>query len=256
MKKYAAAYSTIFSAQRQKSHFHHVYIDAFAGPGVHVSKNTGEFVLGSPLNALLVEPPFEEIFLIDIDGNKIKILREMVGDNPRIHIYEGNSNEILINDVFPKIKYEKYQRGLCLLDPYGLHLDWTVIETAGQLGTIDLFLNFPITGMNRNVLWGNPEGVTNKNKERMNSFWGDNSWREAAYSSEWSLFEIKQGNEEVVDAFRKRLKKVAGFKYVPPPKPMKNSTGAVVYYLFFASQKSTGQRIAESIFKKYRDLEK
>ena len=49
IKKYAAAYSTILSKQRG---LHHVYIDAFAGPGVHVAKATGKFVPGSPLNAL------------------------------------------------------------------------------------------------------------------------------------------------------------------------------------------------------------
>jgi hypothetical protein len=32
IRKYAAAYSTILSKQRG---LHHVYIDAFAGPGVH-----------------------------------------------------------------------------------------------------------------------------------------------------------------------------------------------------------------------------
>jgi three-Cys-motif partner protein len=64
--------------------------------------------------------------------------------------------------------------------------------------------------------------------------------------------EEKTSNEAVMAAYRERLKKVAGFKYVPDPLPMCNSTGAVVYYLFFASHNSTGNRIAEHIFKKYR----
>jgi len=45
IRKYAAAYSTILSKQRG---LHHVYIDAFAGPGVHIAKSTGTFVPGSP----------------------------------------------------------------------------------------------------------------------------------------------------------------------------------------------------------------
>jgi three-Cys-motif partner protein len=39
LKKYATAYSTILSAQTKAS-FSHVYIDAFAGAGQHVSKTT------------------------------------------------------------------------------------------------------------------------------------------------------------------------------------------------------------------------
>ena len=37
----------------------HDYIDAFAGAGLHISKSTKEPILGSPLNALFVEPPFD-----------------------------------------------------------------------------------------------------------------------------------------------------------------------------------------------------
>jgi len=45
---------------------------------------------------------------------------------------------------------------------------------------------------------------------------------------------------------------VAGFKYVPEPIPMRNSSGAVVYYLFFASHNQTADKIVRDIFKKYR----
>jgi three-Cys-motif partner protein len=65
--------------------------------------------------------------------------------------------------------------------------------------------------------------------------------------------EEKAPNEAVVDAYRKRLREAAGFKYVPEPLPMRNTRGAVVYYLFFASQNSTGNKIADHIFRKYRN---
>ena len=57
--------------------------------------------------------------------------------------------------------------------------------------------------------------------------------------------------EAIVEAFKKRLKDVAGFKHVPSPMPMRNSKGAVVYYLFFASQKDVANNIVKDIFKKY-----
>lgn len=65
--------------------------------------------------------------------------------------------------------------------------------------------------------------------------------------------EEKASNEAVVAAYRKRLQDVAGFKYVPEPIPMRNDQGATIYYLFFASQNETGNNIAKSIFKKYRN---
>ena len=63
---------------------------------------------------------------------------------------------------------------------------------------------------------------------------------------------IKQANEVIVAAFQERLKTVAGFSVVPAPLPMKNSNNAVVYYLFFASQKPVAQKIIDDIFAKYR----
>jgi three-Cys-motif partner protein len=107
--------------------------------------------------------------------------------------------------------------------------------------------------MNRNVLRRNPDKVEASQKARMNSFWGDTSWYDAAYRTETSLFEIpeKQSNDDIAEAFRLRLKKVAGFARVPQPMPMRNSRGAIVYYLFFASQKNTAEGIVRDIFNKY-----
>jgi len=141
-----------FWPRKTKPSLHHVYIDAFAGPGVHISKATGEYVHGSPTNALLVQPPFREYYLIDIDRQKVTRLRDETKDRKDVHIDEGDCNRILLEKVFPNVRWEQYRRGLCLLDPYGLQLDWKVIETAGKMRSIDMFLNFPVADMNRNVL--------------------------------------------------------------------------------------------------------
>lgn len=251
IREYAVAYSTILSRQPSLEHF---YIDAFAGRGVHVSKTTGEFVLGSPLNALRVQPPFRGYFLIDLDGEKIAALREVVGDRPDVRIREGDCNRILLDEIFPNVRFEQRRRGLCLLDPYGLHLNWEVIQTAATNRSVEIFLNFPVMDMNRNVLWRHPDRVSPEDIARMNAFWGDQSWREIAYTTTPTLFgpvDEKVPNKDIADAFGKRLIEVAGFKHVPSPMPMRNSRGAVVYYLFFASQKPVAQHIVEDIFRKH-----
>lgn len=117
LKKYAAAYSTILSAQ--KTSFFHVYIDAFAGAGKHLSRNTLAFVPGSPLIALAVEPPFREFHLIDIKAERTENLRDLIGPRNDVFIYQGNCNEILLRDVFPRIQYEQYVAGYVCLTPMG-----------------------------------------------------------------------------------------------------------------------------------------
>ena len=52
IKKYAVAYTKIMNKQPHINSYH--YIDGFAGPGIHISKNTNEFIPGSPANALKV----------------------------------------------------------------------------------------------------------------------------------------------------------------------------------------------------------
>jgi hypothetical protein len=56
-----------------------------------------------------------------------------------------------------------------------------VILQAGQSRAVDLLLNFPVMDMNRSAIWRNPENVPKAGIERMNRYWGDESWREAAY---------------------------------------------------------------------------
>jgi three-Cys-motif partner protein len=253
VKDYASAYSRILAAQREPA-LHHVYIDAFAGAGVHISKATGEYIPGSPINALLVRPAFREYHLIDIDRQKVALLRDRAKQRKDVHIHEGDCNRILLETVFPNVRWEQFRRGLCLLDPYGLQLNWKVIETAGKMRTIDMFLNFPVADINRNVLWRHPEGVDAADLKRMNEFWGDDSWRQIAYTTTRDLFGHldKEENEVVAEGFRQRLLRVAGFKHVPEPLPMRNTKGATVYYLFFASHKPTAENIVIDIFNRYR----
>ena len=186
IKKYAGAYSQILAAQTRL--FEHHYIDAFAGAGIHVAKRTGEFILGSPLNALNINPPFKYHHLIDLDGERVESLRKFTKDRQDVTVYEGDCNKVLLEDVFPKVRYEDYQRALCILDPYKLSPDWTVVAKAGEMKSVEIFLNFMVMDMNMNVLWKNPSGVPPAQIERMNRFWGDESWRDAAYRRQDDLF--------------------------------------------------------------------
>jgi len=256
LREYANAYSRILSSQRDPS-LYHIYIDAFAGAGRHISKTTGGFIPGSPANALLIDPPFREYHFIDLDAQKIDALEQLSGKRKGVYIYRGDCNEILLKEIFHRARFCEYKRALCVLDPYGLHLDWKIMYTAGTMRSIEIFLNFPVADMNRNVLWRSPDDVQQAQIERMNKFWGDESWREAAYkvSPQRPLWgeerKVKTNNDQVVKAFQQRLKKVAGFNYVPDPLPMKNSNNAVVYYLFFASHKPAAEKIVKAIFNKY-----
>ncbi len=254
VQKYAKAYSTILAS---KPSIHgHAYIDAFAGAGTHVSKRTGQEVLGSPAIALQTTPPFTQLHFIDLDGSRVAELEKLASGDSRVTVHRGDCNAILLSDVFPRCEYRDYRRALCLLDPYGLNIDWRVLETAGKMKSVDIFYNFMIMDANMNVFMRDPGKVAPEQAARMDAVWGDGTWRTAAYRKSTDLFgetEEKATNEEIAEAFRQRLKKAAGFKYVPNAMPMRNSRGAVIYYLYFASQNETGGKIVTDIFNTYRD---
>lgn len=255
IEKYGAAYTKAFANRPNLKKY---YIDAFSGPGVHVSKRTKTRIEGSPARALKITPPFDAFYFIDLNADKTDYLRALSGNRSDVHIHTGDCNEYLTKELLPTVQYKNFNRALSLLDPYGLDLDWDVILQAGQSGAIDMFLNFPVMDMNRNAIWRDPAKAPAGGVDRMNKFWGDDSWRNAAYAAprQTSLSFIgpeleKQGNKDIVAAFQHRLKTVAGFEFVPKPLPMRNSRKAVVYYLFFASPKAVAQKIITDIFRSY-----
>lgn len=254
LKDYSQAYANILSRQRYIKHY--AYIDGFAGAGLHLSKTTGKEIEGSPSIALNLQPRFSHYHFIDLDGTRADQLRSLAAGRSNVTVYHGDCNSILLNEVFPQCRHKDYRRALCLLDPYKLNPDWDVVKTAGSMKSIEIFLNFMIMDANMNVLKHNRDKVPVAQIERMRVFWGDDSWQQAGYTTEQGLFgdmEKKASNEAIVKAYRKRLQEVAGFKYVPEPLPMRNSNGAVIYYLFFASNNETGDKIAKGVFNKYRN---
>jgi len=185
VRKYAAAYSTILTSKPFIKG--HGYADAFAGAGTHISKETGETVSGSPINALRVTPPFTELHFIDLDGTRVEELKRLADGDSRVTVHEGDCNEILLRDVLPRFQYDRFRRALCLLDPYGLNVNWEVLAEAGRMKSVEIFFNFMIMDANMNVFMKNPDKVTPDQAARMDAVWGDRSWRDVAYRQSQDL---------------------------------------------------------------------
>jgi three-Cys-motif partner protein len=248
VQKYAIAYSRVMEGFP----LHSIYIDGFAGSGHNVERATGQPVEGSPLRVLDIEPGFEEYHFIDIDASKLDELKFATRSRSNVFFYNEDANKALLR-IIPTVKYSDFKRALCVLDPYGLDADWNVLVAAAKQGTVEIFFNFSIMDINRNILRRNRDIVSQRQYDRMMRAWGDNSWQKELFSTDRNLFgdSEKVDNWTIAKAFQKRLRDVAGFGYVPEPVAMKNSKNAVLYFWFFASQNLTGAKIAKDIFKLY-----
>jgi three-Cys-motif partner protein len=104
---------------------------------------------------------------------------------------------------------------VCLLDPYNINLTWEVIEAAGKMGSVELFLNFMIMDVNRNAMRRDPDKSVASKVAQMTRLWGDESWKAEGYDKIDTLFETdvpqKVTSECFAETFRQCLIKKAGF---------------------------------------------
>jgi three-Cys-motif partner protein len=251
---YAEAYSNVLTNAKKKGPFKHAYIDGYAGAGLSIDERSGSIIKGSALRVLDIKPPFDKYVFVEIGQARAELLRNQCRETSA-EIITGDANIILPQIVFPQIRYEEFWRAFCLLDPYNLEaLRWETITAAASQHTIDILLHFPIMDINRSVL--RKDGIDEAQAHRLSAYWGDESWREIAYTSVGLLplgdLKDKVTNEVLVMAFCERLRKVAGFEHVMPPIPMKNYSNAEIYHLIFASHEARAGEIMKYVVQKFK----
>src|SRR5713101_5337050 len=162
LRKYLEAYMVIFSRNPKARMLQTTYVDAFAGTGYRKrdSSKTGqtalfqdlaepeaeEFLKGSPRIALEIANPFSKYLFVERDPSRAKELEKLKADfptkAPAISIVEGDANAELRKWVSET--NWKLNRAVVFLDPFGMQVEWSLIETLGRTQAIDLWLLFPL----------------------------------------------------------------------------------------------------------------
>ena len=272
VSKYLHAYTKIMSKQP----FRFAYIDAFAGTGYReiendegtdeimfpdlVSPEVTSFHDGSARNALEVEPPFMKYVFIEKNRDRSAELLELKEEyllkpefsENMIECVQGDANEYL-KDLCRK--NWKTRRALVFLDPYGMQVEWTTIESIARTQAIDLWILFPLGTVNR--LLKNDGEIRPSLQARLDSSFGEHGWYDAFYqlAKQISLFNEeeqwqKTGNIFVTieQYFIERLQGI--FKEVTPnPLILRNSKNVPLYLLCFAANNQRGAPIAVKIAK-------
>lgn len=265
LEKYLGFYGTALSKQS----FTRVYIDAFAGACVAKVRGTGstsepnpffdepadteaqdEFILGSPIRALGVPHGFHRHYFFDLDETRIEKLRSLTAGQDGVTIEVGDCNP-LIRALAPSLKARNI-RGVAFLDPYGAHLEWATLEALAATGTMEVVINFPVA-MAINRLITRSGDVPAKWRAQLDACFGTDQWHTVAYSRETDLLgdEVmtKNGNaaERLLDLYVGRLKEL--FLHVAPPRLIRNTRNAPLYYLIWAGPHDLGLKGASYILK-------
>ena len=259
LSKYLDAYTNIMQGQSWCRNGYH-YIDAFAGTGRPRARDEERYIDGSPRVALTIQHPFKSYTFIEKTPWRVQRLRELQDEfqDRDIRIREGDCNHIIISEITPRIRYERFNRGLIFLDPFGMDIEWSTIERIAETRALEIFMNLPVMALNRTALPNDPSALTETQIERMNRFWGSSEWRDDIYQEVPTLFgpvEVKirrTTGQRIGRLFKRRLQEVFG--HVTDPLVMTNSRNAPLYCLILAGHNQTGVRIVEQIFQRYKRL--
>lgn len=267
MKRYLDSYCIAL----KDTNFKKAYIDAFAGTGYRsiekkedspqliipeldtfYSEIPQDFLDGSAKIALRTEPGFDKYIFIEKNPKKCaeleKLKEEFKDKSNDIEIVNGEANEEI------KMLCEKdwtRHRAVLFLDPYGLQVEWSTIESIAKTKAIDLWILFPV-GIGVNRLLKKDGDIPYSWKNRLNLLLGSEKWEEEFYrkKKQMNLFgEEEETIDKIVDFdgignyFIDRLKTI--FPGVAPnPKLLKNRSNNPIYMLCFAASNDVGASIA------------
>jgi three-Cys-motif partner protein len=257
LRKYLQAYVTVLKKQGFIKGYE--YIDGFAGTGRPKARDEQRYVEGSPRVALGLSTPFTRYHFIEISDWRIKKIEAMKRDFPdrEIEIYQGDCNEMLCGRIIPSLSYSSYKRAIAFLDPFGMSLEWDTLKTIASTKTIEVFVNFPVMDINRNVRRKDESRIPEESRERMDRFWGP-GWEGEIFEVQRDLFDEEktvlkpQSAKDLGYRYQRRLLEI--FKYCTIPVVLRNSINAPLYCLIFAGHNETGKNIAEDIFGKFERM--
>jgi three-Cys-motif partner protein len=271
LRKYLKAYMTIFESNERARFLHPIYVDAFAGTGYRtvkrrlstfaeifpefVESDTQAFLKGSARIALETQPPFKEYIFIEQDPARFQELNHLKSDfahlADRICTINADANTYLLDWCL--VNDWRRRRAVVFLDPYGMQVEWRLIEAIANTRAIDLWLLFPLGIAVSRILTRNtppPEEWA----QALTQFFGSDDWKNAFYRRRTMLTLWGEQEEQVKEAdfdqisqyFVNRLKSV--FTAVADnPLPLFNSKNNPLYLLCFASGNPRGSSTAVKI---------
>lgn len=242
-----------------------VYIDGFAGAPVTTVRQSSaklpvsdlwseaggddlndinEFVLGSPIRALNVDPGFDRHYFFDLDDRRVAELEALkpVWPDKWVYIQTGDANE-RIRKLVSQIGGRREVRGVAFLDPYGPNLEWQTVADLAATKKFEVIINLPIH-MALNRLLMKDSARRPDWEEMVDRCFGTTDWREIVYPKSTDLFGDTQAAkaegvpELLLQTYMKRLRGI--FPEVATPRLIRNTKNAPLYYLIWAGPHRKG----------------
>jgi three-Cys-motif partner protein len=149
----------------------------------------------------------------------------------------------------PQVDWQS-TRTLVFLDPFGMQVSWDTLRALAQTKGVEVFLNFPV-GMAIQRLLLRSGQFTEKQRRRLDAYFGSPEWFDVLYRSEPDLFgglspvKIEASGKALLHWYRGRLQQ--SFGHASKAALIRNTKGGHLYYLMLATPNPTGLKIANEI---------
>jgi three-Cys-motif partner protein len=259
--KYASAYLTIMSKQ---SWVRTIYFDGFAGSGFIETDGSEPMKKGTALRILdLSDPkPFDIYYFVELDEEHVTELNSNLKNHPlrkNIYIQREDCNKKLVA-LSDYLKEHANYRALVYIDPYGMSINWSSIESLKGQG-VDLWILVP-TGMGVNRMLINDGNISDSWLQKLENFTGysreeimkhfyRSRTRQTLFGEETNIQKERNAALLAGELYTRKLKQV--FSDVSKPYVMRNSHNAIMYHFMMAANNKTAIKIANEVIEpKYR----
>ena len=262
--KYVPAYITIMDSKIKEynSKWKLIYFDGFAGSGAILKENEKELIESVAIQILDIQEPrgFDMYYLVERNYKKVEKLQEKLNSK-----FSSLKKEIYVVDTDGSSKIgkladfmtaNKEYKTLAFIDPFGLQVEWKMIEKLKGL-SVDMWILLP-TGMGIARMlkrdgkleesWIDKiEYSLGLSKEEIEKEFYQKSEQVSLFEQESELIKKHNAISRVIERYKLNLKEI--FKEVSEPFVMKNSKNSLMYHFIFCSNNKTAVKIANDIVK-------
>lgn len=242
LDRYLQAYVTAAKGSTNRA-----YLDAFAGCGRCVLKDTRTEIDGSALRALKSVPGFTEYHLIEKDKDRCKHLKQATRDYTNVTIYEGDCNDVIPARVLKPTGMSPRAASFAFLDPPGLNLRWSTVAALSQYRydpknrrKMELLILYPFDmAIDRQLR-------IPANAPILDAYFGNEEWRSELSTSVALNETVDQRRERFVGLYVRKLEAL-GYQYVFPLGPL-GYKRRKLYFFIFATDADPGDRIMKRVW--------
>lgn len=231
------AYLLAYTTALKKQSFQLLYIDAFAGTG-SVITNEGLLLNGSAKIAMETHG-FDSYLFIEQDEKRCRELNHVCDEYRKhgmsIDVKRGDANEVLVSWLNAQSFVNV--RGVAFLDPFGMNLEWTTLQTIVDTHVMDVWYLFSLSGLYRQAT-RDPRQIDHGKATAITRVLGTDQWLEEFYHEPrqasfdfWNDVQYERVNVDFLETWvRRRLESV--FAKVAQPLRLPKQ-GPPRYSLFF-----------------------